>query len=350
MSLKAEYRPYTLFFRFPAGTSRGIMHQRKTWIVRVRDEEQDGRAGYGEAAPLPGLSPDDRTDMEEILAMACSRIGHDNFSVEEIPSRFPSVRFALEMALKDLRQDGDYILFPSPFTKGRASIPINGLIWMGDPSWMKDQIRQKVEAGFRVIKIKVGALPLDEELAVLKDVRREYRSLDLEIRLDANGAFPAGKALEVLRRFSEYHIHSIEQPIAPGQYETMARLIEDSPIPVALDEELIGPWHGNEKKRLLEMLHPHYLILKPTLLGGFRETEEWIRLAGERGIGWWITSLLESNIGLNALAQWTFTLGNPLPQGLGTGMLYTQNFRSPLYLEGSALHFNPGFQGEPVLS
>ncbi len=341
MALQARYKRYTLHFRFPAGTSRGVLHRRDVWLVRITDEAHPGLEGWGEAAPLQGLSPDARPDLEKILAVACERAGKEGFHPSELPARFPSVRFAMEAALRDLEQGGKHILYPSAFTRGEESIPINGLIWMGDPGWMKAQIKEKIEAGFHVLKMKVGALALEDELELLHLIRKEYSGRDLEIRLDANGAFPPGEAPEILERFAAYDIHSIEQPIAPGRHEAMARLCTSSPIPVALDEELIGPWHGREKEKLLDLLHPAYLVLKPTLLGGLSATEEWIRLARERGTGWWITSLLESNVGLNILAQWTYTLGNPLPQGLGTGMVFTNNFPSPLYLDGEHLHFDP---------
>jgi o-succinylbenzoate synthase len=341
MSLTATYKKLTLHFRFPAGTSRGVLHRKDSWLLRVTDSNNNKVCGYGECGPLPGLSPDDRPDFEEVLSMACDRVGKYNFSPEEVPTLFPSVRFGLETALKDLANGGRQVLFPSPFTEGRAGLSINGLIWMGDPSFIREQIRQKISEGYQVIKIKVGALDFEEELRLLKHIRQEYAAEHPELRLDANGAFTPGDAPEKLQRLAEYEIHSLEQPIAPGQYETMARLCESSPIPIALDEELIGLHSNSERERLLDLLHPAYIILKPTLLGGFRESEQWITFATAKGIGWWVTSLLESNLGLNALAQWTYTLGNPLPQGLGTGMLYTNNIESPLVLRGGQLFFDP---------
>ena len=342
MSLSATYRKYTLQFRFPAGTSRGVLHEKESWFIRIADTERPGLYGYGESAPLPGLSPDARPDFEEILSMACQRAGMYNFSPEELPRRFPSIRFGIETALKDLEGGGRRILFPSSFTAGREGIPINGLIWMGDPSFMREQIRQKISEGYRVLKIKVGALDFDEELRLLKHIREEYVAERPEIRLDANGAFSPGEAPGKLKRLAEYDIHSIEQPLAPGQHEAMARLCETSPVPVALDEELIGIFDNSERIRLLDLVRPAYLILKPTLLGGFGACEEWITLANERDTGWWITSLLESNAGLNAIAQWTHTLGNPLPQGLGTGMLFTNNLESPLHIREGHLFVDPG--------
>ncbi len=341
MSLTADYTKHVLHFRSPAGTSRGILREKTSWIIRVWSSGRPGLKGYGECGPLPGLSPDDRPDFEEVLTMVCRRVGMYNFSPGEIPSRFPSIRFGITTALKDLENGGRQILYPSPFTEGKESIPINGLIWMGDPDFMKRQVGEKIREGYRVIKIKVGALDFDEELRLLKYIRQEYAGDSPEIRLDANGAFSPGEALEKLKRLSDYGIHSIEQPIAPGQFDAMAELCATSPIPVALDEELIGPWDDREKSRLLDHIRPAFLILKPTLLGGFTECERWIALAEERNTGWWITSLLESNVGLNALAQWTWTLHNPLPQGLGTGRLFTNNFDSPLYIREGRLHFDP---------
>ncbi len=341
MPLTASYKKYTFHFRFPAGTSRGVLHEKESWFIRVGDTDRPGVYGYGESGPLPGLSPDARPDLEEILSMACRRVGMYNFSPDELPLLFPSVRFGIGTALRDLEEGGRQILFPSSFTEGREGIPINGLIWMGDPSFMREQIRQKIAEGYRVLKIKVGALDFNEELGLLKHIRKEYAAEHPEIRLDANGAFSPEEAPEKLKRLAEYEIHSIEQPIASGQQETMARLCESSPIPVALDEELIGIADTHEKIRLLDLVRPAYLILKPTLLGGFGACEEWITLANERNTGWWVTSLLESNTGLNAIAQWTYTLDNPLPQGLGTGMLFTNNLESPLHIREGHLFFNP---------
>ncbi len=341
MSLTATYKKFTLHFRFPAGTSRGVLHHKESWLIRVTEANGNKVYGYGECGPLPGLSPDDRPDFEEVLSMACERMGKYNFSADEVPSLFPSIRFGIETALKDFESGGRQLLFPSLFTEGRAGIPINGLIWMGDPAFMREQIRQKISEGYRVIKIKVGALDFEEELRLLRHIRQEYAAERPELRLDANGAFTPGEAAEKLQQLAEYDIHSIEQPIGPGQYEAMARLCETSPIPVALDEELIGIREKHEKEILLNTLKPAYIILKPTLLGGFEKSMEWIRLAREHDTGWWVTSLLESNVGLNALAQWTYTLGNALPQGLGTGMLFTNNIESPLVLRKGHLYFDP---------
>ena len=341
MAYRAIYKKHTLVFRQPAGTSRGTLHQKDSWIIRITDTERPDTTGYGECSILPRLSPDDRPDFEKILAMACRRVQSHNFTMDEIPGIFPSIRFGVETALLDLAQGGRQQWFPSEFTEGKDSISINGLIWMGNPDFMKNQIIRKIEEGYRVIKLKIGALDFEQELELLRFIRREFAEEHPEIRVDANGAFSPEEAPEKLKRLSEYEVHSIEQPIRQGQWEEMAGLCETSPIPVVLDEELIGVWQTSDKIKLMDVIRPQYLILKPSLLGGFKACEEWITLAGERNTGWWVTSALESNLGLNAIAQWTYTLRNPFPQGLGTGLLYTNNFDSPLFIRQGQLFYNP---------
>ncbi len=342
MAIRVTYKKHTLYFKHPARTSRGTLREKTSWFIRLRDTERPELNGVGECSPLPGLSPDDRSDFGEVLAGVCNRLGKTHFSLSGIPITFPSIRFGIETALQDIRKGGKQILFPSDFTEGRDSVSINGLIWMGDQPTMRKQIIRKMEEGYRVIKLKIGALIFKEELDLLKFIRKEFVSEHPEIRVDANGAFSVGEAPEKLKRLSDYEIHSIEQPIQPGQWQEMASLCASSPIPIALDEELIGPWKEAEKTKLLDTIRPQYVILKPTLLGGFQTCQQWISLAAEKGSGWWITSALESNIGLNAIAQWTYILKNPLPQGLGTGQLYTNNFDSPLYIQNGRLHFDPG--------
>ncbi|MCD6200704.1 MAG: o-succinylbenzoate synthase [Bacteroidales bacterium] len=341
MALQAVWKKKMLVFKTPARTSRGVMLHKASWIIRVTDTADPTKEGYGECSPLPGLSPDDRPDFEEILDRACSHTGTYNFSIDEIPHSFPSIRFGLETALLDLQQGGKQLWFPGNFTEGKEAISINGLIWMGNQTIMKKQIIRKMEEGYRVIKLKIGALDFKEELDLLHFVRKEFTEDHPEIRLDANGAFQPEEALEKLKRLSDYDIHSIEQPIRQGQWEEMAALCAFSPIPVALDEELIGLWQDTERNKMLDTIKPHYLILKPSLLGGFKACQKWIMLASKKNTGWWITSALESNIGLNAIAQWTYTLKNPLPQGLGTGRLYTNNFDSPLFIRHGHLYYNP---------
>jgi len=240
--------------------------------------------------------------------------------------------------LLDLAAKGSKKLFLSDFTDGITGIPINGLVWMGDKDFMEKQIREKIDAGYRCIKLKIGANDFSTELEILAAIRKQFSSDELEIRLDANGAFHPNEALEKLNRLSEFGIHSIEQPIRQHNRYAMAELCIHSPIPIVLDEELIGV-NPDDKESLLEKINPAYIILKPSLLGGFKQSEEWIRLAVKHHIGWWVTSALESNIGLNAIAQWSATLGSTLPQGLGTGQLYHNNIPSPLSINQAKLYY-----------
>jgi mandelate racemase/muconate lactonizing protein len=260
--------------------------------------------------------------------------------LEELKT-FPSIQFGVEQAFRSVVAPHWYELFPSNFTKGKDAIPINGLIWMGSPDFMKAQIKEKLAQGFRCIKMKIGAIDFEEEYRILKALRNEFSANDIEIRVDANGAFQATEALRYLEHLATLQLHSIEQPIRAGQWEAMAELCEQTPLPIALDEELIGIFTREEKQRLLREIQPQYIILKPSLIGGYSGSEEWITLAETLDIGWWVTSALESNIGLNAIAQWTYTLRNPMPQGLGTGMLYTNNIPFPLYVENGHIGFNP---------
>ncbi len=255
---------------------------------------------------------------------------------------FPSIRFGLEMAERDLLRNGNGIFFHNDFTLGKASIPINGLVWMGNYRFMYEQIKRKIEEGFSCIKLKIGAIDFEEELKLVKYLRSEFSERDIVIRVDANGGFQTEHALEKLKRLSEYSIHSIEQPIKQNQWHLMAELCEISPIDIALDEELIGIYQKEQKIKLLDTINPQYIIIKPSLLGGYEFSEEWMHLAEERNIGFWITSALESNIGLNAISQWAYGLGVDIPQGLGTGQLYLNNFEGPLYIENGNLKFDPG--------
>lgn len=336
--LKAQYQKYRLHFKTPSGTSRGILTGKETYFLWVRDEENPSCAGLGECALFRGLSAEDVPAYEEKLQEVCRTINKETPAALQ---EWSSIRFGVEMALEDLKQGGRRMYFPSAFTEGKQSIGINGLIWMGDRETMKQRIREKLDAGFRCIKLKIGAIDFESELSLLNMIRREFSPKEVELRVDANGAFTPAEAPARLEQLSRYALHSIEQPIRQGQWKAMAHLCAASPVPIALDEELIGIWDRKEKIALLQEIRPAYLILKPALVGGFSGTAEWIRLAQQARTGWWITSALESNIGLNALAQWTFTLNNPLPQGLGTGQLYTNNISSPLQQQGSGLYFNP---------
>lgn len=338
--LKANFYKHILHFKRPAGTSRGVMHEKPVWYLVVWDDARPEIRGIGECSPLAGLSCDDRPGYEAMIHWTASRIHLPPEIIYSELTPWPSIRFGVEMALRDLSLGGNRILFPSGFTAGEQAIPINGLVWMGNMEFMLREVEERLSKGFRVIKMKVGAIDFKNECDILAGLRERYDGDRIEIRLDANGAFSVDEAPGKLEYLSRFSIHSIEQPIRAGQPEAMAELCRKSPIPVALDEELIGIHDYRGKEELLRMIHPRYIILKPSLLGGFTGSLDWIRLAEKLHIGWWITSALESNIGLNAIAQWTATLGNPLPQGLGTGSLYTNNIPAPLKVEGGALHYD----------
>jgi o-succinylbenzoate synthase len=338
--LTARSFPYRLDFKQPAGTSRGVLTSKISWMLVLEDE--NGVQGLGECGPLAGLSFDDRPDFGTRLQRLCEQFNQAEWATfEESLLFYPAMRFGFEMALRDYVQGGKRLLFESDFSLKGAPLTINGLIWMGSAGFMKEQIAQKLEQGFRCLKLKVGAIDFEAELAILKALRSEFSSQDLELRVDANGAFAPMDALRKLEQLAAFELHSIEQPIKAGQVAAMAQLCAESPLPIALDEELIGLTTVEEMEDLLDQVRPPYIILKPTLLGGFEASEQWIAAAEARGIRWWVTSALESNIGLNAIAQWTATLGNDLPQGLGTGQLYTNNFPSPLHIRGGSLQYLP---------
>ena len=335
--LRASYHKHILNFKRPSGTSRGIMTTKETWFISI---ESQGKKGIGECGVLRGLSADDRPDYEAKLKWVCQNIHLGAEALLGELTEFPSIQFGVEMAFRSLASQNPFHLFPSAFTEGLDAIKINGLIWMGDESFMKTQIKDKLEAGFDCIKMKIGAIDFQTELSLLKSIRKEFSASDIELRVDANGAFSADEALEKLKQLSEFQLHSIEQPIKPRQFEAMATLCEKTPLPIALDEELIGVFSKEAKMETLQAIKPHYIILKPSLVGGFGGSEEWISLAKNHNIGWWVTSALESNIGLNAIAQWTYTLKNNMPQGLGTGSLFTNNFDSPLTVKSGNLHYD----------
>ena len=329
---------HILNFKRPSGTSRGVLTSKETFFLVIEQEE---KKGIGECNLFRGLSADDVPDYEAKLQWVEQHLHLGEKALLEELKTFPSIQFGVEQAFRSVVAPQWYELFPSNFTKGKDAIPINGLIWMGSPDSMKAQIKEKLAQGFRCIKMKIGAIDFEEEYRILKALRNEFSASDIEIRVDANGAFQANEALRYLERLATLQLHSIEQPIRAGQWEAMAELCEQTPLPIALDEELIGVFTSEEKQRLLREIQPQYIILKPSLIGGYRGSEEWITLAETLGIGWWVTSALESNIGLNAIAQWTYTLRNPMPQGLGTGALYTNNIPFPLYVENGHLGFNP---------
>ncbi|MES2804574.1 MAG: o-succinylbenzoate synthase, partial [Bacteroidota bacterium] len=310
--------------------------EKETWFIVL---EQDGKKGIGECGILRGLSIDDRSDYEEKLQWTCDTIHLGKDQLWEALMEFPSIQFGVEMAFQSLESENPFLLFPSDFTNGTKSILINGLVWMGEESFMKQQIEEKLAQGFRCIKLKIGAIDFDKELQLLRFIREHFTPEQVEIRVDANGAFSENLALDKLIQLSEFKLHSIEQPIQKNHTDSMAELCETTPFPIALDEELIGVFTLAEKEQLLEKIKPQYIILKASFIGGFRGTQEWISLAEKHKIGWWITSALESNIGLNAIAQWTFLQHNLMPQGLGTGALYTNNFDCPLEVSQGQLWY-----------
>jgi o-succinylbenzoate synthase len=294
--------------------------------------------GIGECAPLPNLSCDDVPQYEEVLQQACSRVAREGNIPTESLRNYPSILFGLETALRHY-ETGSLALWDTPFSRGEAGIPINGLIWMGNFEEMYRQIEAKMEAGYRCIKLKIGAIDFDAELTLLKHVRSRFSVKDIELRVDANGAFSPAEAMHKLDALSKLDLHSIEQPIRAGQWEEIARLTARTPLPIALDEELIGHNTPEIKQELLSAIRPQYIILKPSLHGGICGSNEWIAEAEKQNIGWWVTSALESNIGLNAIAQWCATLHNALPQGLGTGQLFTDNIDLPLEIRKDCLWF-----------
>ncbi len=336
--MKAEFKKHTLNFKRPSGTSRGVMSIKETYFLILKTEET---YGVGECGLLRGLSIDDRPDYEEKLQWVCENISLGEEKLYEVLTEFPSIQFGLETAFKSLNSESPFVLFSSEFTRGEKAIPINGLVWMGDKAFMKEQISEKLKQGFTCVKMKIGAIDFGTELELLKSIRKEFSASEVELRVDANGAFLPKETLEKLKILSDLQLHSIEQPIKQGQWQEMARLCEETPLAIALDEELIGIFPKEEKTELMNTIKPQYIILKPSLIGGFRGSDNWIALAENCNAGWWITSALESNVGLNAISQYTFTKSSKLPQGLGTGSLYTNNIESPLEVSNGALHYKP---------
>ncbi|HPW71999.1 MAG TPA: o-succinylbenzoate synthase [Bacteroides graminisolvens] len=333
-----QITPRLLHFKQPAGTSRGVYNTRKVWYIEISSMENPSIKGIGECAPLPNLSCDDVPQYEEVLQQVCSRVAREGNIPTESLRNYPSILFGLETALRHY-ETGSLALWDTPFSRGEAGIPINGLIWMGNFEEMYRQIEAKMEAGYRCIKLKIGAIDFDAELTLLKHIRSRFSVKDIELRVDANGAFSPAEAMHKLDALSKLDLHSIEQPIRAGQWEEMARLTARTPLPIALDEELIGHNTPEIKQELLSAIRPQYIILKPSLHGGICGSNEWIAEAEKQNIGWWVTSALESNIGLNAIAQWCATLHNALPQGLGTGQLFTDNIDLPLEIRKDCLWF-----------
>jgi o-succinylbenzoate synthase len=332
----ASYIRHELVFKKQARTSRGAMQNHVAYYVILRE---GNRTGYGEASPLKGLSIDDRPDFEQKLNESIVYI-NDGLPVDALSlTEFPSLRFAFETALLSLRFDEQFTVYKTSFTQG-IPIKINGLVWMNTKEEMLEEAFMKAEDGFDCIKFKVGALDFDEECRMLEAFRKRYSAFKVELRLDANGAFAVDEAHQKLKELSRFEIHSMEQPIRAKQADYMQELCLKTPIPIALDEELIGADVMKEGESLLKFVQPQFIILKPTLLGGLAVADQWIMHARKQGIGWWATSALESNIGLNAIAQWCAKYEPALPQGLGTGRLYTNNIPSPLSVNNGYLHYN----------
>lgn len=346
MALESSLTKKVFHFNFNARTSRGKMRDRTSWFIKIWNDFNPEVFGLGECAPLPGLSVDDKPEYEGVLQEVNEKIKTLNMASASllkdakaiVPSGFPSILFGLETALLDLKNGGERKIFDNSFLQSKP-IPINGLVWMGDLDIMLQQASIKIEEGFRCIKIKVGGLNFEKECDIIHYIRKKYFREDIEIRLDANGAFKTEEALYKLYDLAKFKIHSIEQPIKPGKSE-MEELCRKSPIPIVLDEELIGVEDSAEKKKLLERIKPQFIILKPSLVGGIEASREWISTAESQGIGWWITSALESNVGLNAICQLTANYPINMPQGLGTGLLYDDNFQSPLEVGKGEIFYN----------
>ncbi|MDH5475813.1 MAG: o-succinylbenzoate synthase [Cyclobacteriaceae bacterium] len=340
MALEASYKKHILKFKFDAGTSRGILREKNTWYIRVWDHSNPGVFGIGEAGPLVKLSLDDVPEFEHELGQIIQKMKDRDLPKNEeeinqliqevVPVEYPSIRFGFETALFDVLNGGKRVIFSNAFSKEAQGIAINGLVWMGDLEDMLIQITDKVNQGYDCIKIKIGSLNFERECDILQYIRNKYYKQNIIIRVDANGAFLPGDVVDKLNVLAEFNIHSIEQPIQPKQIELMNQLCQQSPVPIALDEELIGIEGVENKRLLLEQIQPQYIILKPTLVGGMHACKEWIEIAESLQIGWWITSALESNIGLNAICQFTAQYATTLHQGLGTGQLYENNIPSPL--------------------
>lgn len=342
--LKAQWLKYNLKFKQAATTSREVLLEKPTYFVRIVDTDCPDVFGIGECALFHGLSCDDVPSYETRLTEFCRKIGQikENGLTDLI--EFPSIRFGIETALADLNNGGRGIVFPSAWTEGLRSVKINGLIWMGRFDEMLSRLDKKLKEGFHYVKFKIGGIDFENELELIRQVRNVYPVSAVEIRLDANGAFGSDVVLKNLDKLSRFDIHSIEQPVRQRQWKLMRNVIQRSPIPIALDEELIGLNTTVEKCGMLEALKPHYIILKPSLCGGINGSEEWVELAGNFGVGWWATSALESNIGLNAIAQWVATKNPEMVQGLGTGELFTNNIPSPIRREGEWLRYDSNYQ------
>ncbi len=350
MSLQAKALHYTLEFKFPAGTSRGVLKEKRTYFIKIWDSKKPECIGWGECGPLSKLSIDDDENLLEHIEAILKKLEKNNLpkSTEAIFKLafelagydLPALRFALETALLDLKNGGQRKIFDNAFFNTSSKIPINGLIWMGHMEAMLLQISDKIIEGFDCIKMKVGSLDFEKEIDILHYIRRKYYTQDIMVRVDANGFFKPEDVMYKLDAMARHKIHSIEQPIQAGQYDLMAQLCAKSPIDIALDEDLIGINTKADKEALLKKIKPQYIIIKPTLIGGIQSSMEWIEIANKLNIGWWITSALESNIGLNAICQLAAETNAINYQGLGTGKLYHNNIDSPLTIEKGHIYYN----------
>ena len=358
-----SYKKYTLNFKFLAGTSRGALQQKDSYFIKIAKEKNALQFGIGECSLLRGLSVDDIPDYETQLAQCCKKLEEEAADLQSeqavlewvdshIDEKLPSIRFGFEMALLDLINGGKRQLLENPWSQiPYQPIIINGLVWMNTKEHMLEQVREKIQAGFDCIKIKIGAIDFEEELSLLHYIRDHYTADEITIRVDANGAFEENDVFYKLEKLAEFEVHSIEQPVSAGQPVLMRKVCAHSPVPVALDEELIGVNGLSPRTELIDQILPQFIILKPSLLGGISACREWIRIAEERSIAWWVTSALESNIGLNAIAQFTASYPIKLPQGLGTGQLYHNNIDSPLLISEGKLHYdmNSKWDIKPVI-
>lgn len=358
--INVSFRKYDLQFKRPSGTSRGVLTSKTSWFIEITDNTSN-RKGTGECSVIPGLSPDfsNENQYESMLDFVASELHKLLSEVESLESfqlqgnyifrsnrisgfletlvDFPSIVFGIETALLDFFKETEGILFDNSFSRGEHFIPINGLIWMGDVSFMQEQIEMKLKDGYNTIKMKIGAIDTESELSLLAGIRERFNGNEITLRVDANGAFSKESALPILEKLRDLKIHSIEQPIAKGNWSAMKELCRLNIVPIALDEELIGINDTSDKIKLLDEIQPQFIILKPSLHGGIAGSFEWIQLAKERNIDWWMTSALESSIGLNAIAQFTGEFDVKIPQGLGTGGLYTNNLLTDLVIEKGQL-------------
>ncbi len=339
MKLAAVVSKHNLEFKSPAKTSRNTLTQKPLWLIQLYNEKQPDTKGIGEISPLKSLSIDDVDGFEDKLNQTVQLI-NDGISPFDLSlEQWPSINFGIETAMLDLKNGGTRKIFDTSFYTKGTKLPINGLVWMSDSAGMLQQAKEKIAEGFTCIKFKIGALDFDEECRMLEALRKKHNAFEVEIRLDANGAFAPDMALEQLKELARFEVHSIEQPIKQGQWDAMQEICAKSKIHVALDEELIGIPVSTQGQKLLTFIKPAYIILKPGLLGGFEASKQWIDLANKNNIGWWVTSALESNVGLNAIAQFTSQYKVTMPQGLGTGQLFTNNFESPLQMQNGYISY-----------